>query len=305
MEKLIKKLFILLLLIIAIDFSLGIILETILVSSPDGRYYKAYHSLLECKDDVIIFGSSRAETNYAPLVFEDSLKQSCWNTGRGGQGLPFWYAMEEGILQRYTPRIAIVNVERDFLSANLDGSYERAGFLRPFYYIQPAIKPIINKISKFEQFLMLSKIYAYNSSFYYLLRPYLIKGIDGKREDKGWKTRQGVILDKKHDLKIVETDNTLNDSTVYLFEKFIENLTNKGCKVYVVISPNYGVLVESTSTIEYLNSKNNIYLINQSNNTFFSSNPNFYKDPNHMNVNGAIEFSKKIVNEIKHERTIE
>lgn len=300
MKRLIERILIILIILIIIDFSFGFIFKKILVSSPDGRYYKAYYSLLECKEDIIIFGSSRAETNYAPFVFEDSLKLSCWNTGRGGQTLPFWDAMKKGVLSRYTPKIAIINVEYDFLSLNLnENSFEHAGFLRPFYNLQPEIKPIINKISKFERIKMYSKIYAYNSSFYYLFRPYLIKGIDGKKEDKGWKTKEGEVYKSELGAEIIETNKKFNNETVTLFEKFIEDLTSKGCEVYVILSPNYNIIIKSTSTLKYLKAKKNIHLINYSDDVFFSSNPSFFKDQNHLNIKGALEFSKRVSAELK------
>lgn len=304
MKIILKKFILIITILYALDFCLGLILMKVLEYSPDGRYYKANYSLNKCNEDIIIFGSSRAETNYAPFVFEDSLKLTCWNTGRGGQTLPFWYAMEEGVLLRYTPKIAIVNIERDFLSTSLKEGYERSGILRPFYYRNKEIRPIINEISKFEQFYLLSKIYAFNSSFYYLFRPYLIKGLDGKIEDKGWKTRDGIVTENRNNLEIYNTSLKLNNQAVQLFQNFITNLTNRGCKVFVAISPNYGCIVESTSTIEFVKTMKNITLLNFSNNASFSSNNKYYKDENHLNIIGAIEYSKEICNAIiKHERT--
>ncbi len=307
MRKFLKRILILFVLLVLVDFFVGIFLGQILNHSTDGRYFKAKYSLERCNEDLIIFGSSRAETNYAPFVFEDSLNISCWNTGRGGQTIPFWYAMEKGILSRYTPKIAIVNVERDFLVSNLNiNAYERAGFLRPFYSNHSEIRPIINMISHFEFFLMYSNTYAFNSSFYYLLRPYFIKGLDGKKQDKGWKTLNTFMLkDKKLKLKTIQTsENNLNYNTVKLFEEFIISLIKKGCKVYVVLSPNYGYIVESTSSIEYIKSMKDVVFINLGNKSFFSSNHNFYKDPNHFNITGAIEYSKKLSSIIiNHENT--
>jgi len=298
MKNLFKKILLLIIILITIDFCVGLILNVVLVNSPDGRYFKAEYSLGRSTEDIIVFGSSRAETNYAPYIFEDSLKLTCWNTGRGGQTLPFWYAMEQGILSRYTPKIAIVNVERDFLSDDLSFSYEHSGFLRPFYYNHPEIRTVINKISKFERLLLLSKTYAYNSSFYYLFRPYLIKGLDGDREDNGWKTKHGIIQKSESEPQKYKTNFKLSQNTLELFEIFINDLTNKGCKVYVVVSPNYGHFVESTATINHIKAMKDIKFINFSNDSLFIRNNEYFKDNNHLNVNGAIEFSKHVSNEI-------
>ena len=303
MKKLFMRILMLLILIIITDFLLGIILKQVLLHSPDGRYYKAYASLNERTDDVVILGSSRAETNYAPYIFEDSLSLSCWNAGRGGQKLPFWYAMSMGILKRYTPKIAIVNIEDDFLTDDLTDGYEHAGLLRPFYYDNPEIRPVIDRISKFERFLMLSKTYAYNSSFYYLFRPYFIKGLDGDREDKGWKTKKGNISVNDSGYIRVVTAKKLNNQTLELFEKFIDNLTSRGCQVYLVISPDYKRYFESTATIKYIEKMDNVNYINLSCDTSIANNQKYFIDSSHLNVNGAIAFSKKLGSEIvRYER---
>lgn len=296
MLKLFTRIIILIAIIGLLDMALGFIFGKIVELSPDGRYYKAKYSLEECNEELVIFGNSRAETNYAPFVFEDSLNLSCWNTGRGGQTLPFWIAIKNGLIKRYNPKMVIVNVESDFLTFDLEQAYERAGFLRPFYNDHPEIRPIINNISLFEKYLMISKTYAYNSSFYYLLRPFLIKGLDGNRSDKGWKTKYGKIS-PTNDLKIEYVNRNhkeINDHTLSVFKRFISSLIDHGCKIYVVISPIYANHIESTSSIEYLRSMDNLTVINMANNINLYTNPNFFKDPGHLNVDGAKEFSKKL-----------
>ena len=303
MKKLFIRIITVLAILIVVDIIFGIVFRHIIDISPDGRYYKANYSLSECYDDVVIFGSSRAETNYAPYVFEDSLKLSTWNTGRGGQSLPFWYAMELGILDDNIPEIAIVNIERDFLSGDMSGSYQRAGFLRPFYFHHDEIRPVIDKISKSEKHLMFSNLYAFNSTFYYLLRPFIVKGLDGEKGLKGWKTRNGVIAKSKTDCNIHTSKQTLNEETVKLFNIFLDSLTSKNCDVYVVVSPNYKQLIKYSPTIEYVSNLKDVTLIDYSNNKIFVDNHLYYKDPSHLNIKGAIEFSKEISHKIKHERT--
>ncbi|MDN3643382.1 hypothetical protein QWY87_11770 [Lutimonas halocynthiae] len=300
MLKLFRRILVLIIIIALLDIGFGFLLGRIMDMSPDGRYYKAKYSLEKCEEDLVIFGNSRAETNYAPFVFEDSLNLSCWNTGRGGQTLPFWIAMKNGLLKRYSPKTVIINVESDFLIPNLDEAYERAGFLRPFYYKHPEIRPIIDKISFFEKYLMISQLYSYNSSFYYLLRPFLIKGIDGNRNDKGWKTKSGNIANTENlEIEHINRNNKkINDNTLKEFNNFINSLVDHGCEIYVVISPIYGENIESTSSMEYLESMDMLTVINLGNKSDLYNNPNYFKDPGHLNVQGAIEFSKILSHKI-------
>ena len=233
MGKLIRKIILLIISFLILDYLLGLILYFSIVKSPDGRYYKTLYSLDSCKEDIIIFGSSRAETNYAPFVLEDSLKMSCWNTGRGGQSLPFWYAVEKCILKRYTPKVAIINMEANLLSTDLDReSYQKAGFLRPFYYAHKEIRPIINHISWSERFLMISRLYAFNSCFYYLFRPYIFHNLDGKNEDKGWKPKMHNWHPTRDKIEIIDNNYALNKKTVLMFNNFINSLTDRGFSLF-------------------------------------------------------------------------
>lgn len=220
MKKLIKNTFIIIASFIALDYVIGLALDMTLKNSPDGRFYKIQYTLKECEEDIIIYGSSRAESNYVPRIFEESLGLTCWNSGRGGQSLPFMYAMNEGVTNRHSPKIAIINVEDIFLEYTEEeySFFDRAaGILRPFYIKHPAVRSIVDRNSYAEPFLNYSKLYAYNSSYYYLFRPYAIEGLDGKLEDDGWKPKHGKLKDENYEQRVVQEKNELNPEYVALF----------------------------------------------------------------------------------------
>ncbi|WP_117882579.1 hypothetical protein [Aureibaculum luteum] len=296
MFKLFYKLVILFLAFILVDFLLGFTLDSIIDKSPDGRYFKAQYSLESSKEDIMIFGASRAECHIAPSIIEQSLKMTCWNAGRGNQTLPFWISMAEGILKRHTPKLAILDIEADYLSSGLSGSYEpSAGMLRPFYREHKEIRPMINKVSVFEQYFNYSKLYAYNSSYYYLLRPYLIKGLDGKLEDKGWKPVTGQMQPDNSTQTIIDTKRVLNKETVKLFNELISNFTKKGCPVFIVISPRYNEIIKNTSTLDYIRNMKNVYLVNFDDNIIFSKDYRNFRDESHLNKEAAIKFTNVLV----------
>ena len=297
MLKLFYKLIILFVIFFFLDFIFGIVLGIIRDKSPDGRYYKVQYSLEKGNEDIVIFGASRAEVDLVPYIFEDSLKLTCWNAGRGNQTLPFWICMQQGILNRYTPKIAIVDIPAEYLSKEL--VFEPAGLLRPFYSDHKEIRPILNKISFFERYFIYSNLYAYNSSFYYLLRPYLLKGLDGKREDKGWKPLSGQMFNSASDQITLNSNNSLNKETLQLFNEFVSNFTKKGCKVFFVISPKFSENIVSTSTIEYLKTMRDITLVNYDHNKLFTEDYHYYRDPDHLNTEGAIKFTKIIAGKIR------
>jgi hypothetical protein len=301
MKKYLFRFFLLAVTLIISDVFGGILLTKILDSSPDGRYFKTIYTLDKSKEEIIVFGSSRAEANYVPAVFDQILEKKTWNAGRGGQGLPFWYSLFLGMKGRHIPEIAIINVENDFLrEGDNTESFERAGFLRPFYKTHPPLQKIINQISSAEPYLIKSDFYAFNSSYYYLIRPYFFKGVDGKIEDKGWKPLTGKMKINNLEIKSINDPHHKIDMEMEkMFLDFVGELTKKGCKVFVCISPDFGRKVIETSTINYLRSINEIKLIDYSAVEEFIVNPDLYKDKDHLNFNGAKKYSEAIANEIK------
>ena len=302
MIKLFKKIGIVLALLAACDMLAGVALDWVRDHSPDGRYYKTRYSLETCRNKVVVLGSSRGEINYVSQIIEDSLGMSCWNASRGGQGAPYFRAIQEGILKRHTPRVVILNIDEYDLEA--PPNYEIAAVLRPFYYNHPEIRPILDKTSPFECLLMRSRLYAYNSSYYYLIRPYFIKGLDGKISDKGWKPRL-----EKMSVEISKTDSIpeiknapLNAEAVALFDTLVRRFEEKGSEVILVVSPNYGRIVSGSSTLEYLkkySTEHHLPLLVYSDDPEFVYNSEYYVDPSHLNVDGARIFTRHLSHQIK------
>jgi len=301
MRKLFTKIGIILVLLAVCDVLAGVALDWLRDHSPDGRYYKTKYSLEACDEDIVVIGSSRGEINYVPQIIEDSLGLKCWNASRGGQGTPYFRAIQEGILARYAPKIVILNVDDNDLETR--PNYEHAGVLRPFYQSCPPIRPVLNETSTFEWLLLKSRLYAYNSSFYYLIRPYFVQGLDGKTSDKGWKPRlEKMSAEMTRTLEPEPPKVPLHGESVALFDELVNAFQEKGSQIFFVVSPNYGRTVGNSSAIEYLRQKSkecNIPLFVYSNDTAFITKPDYFVDPDHLNVEGAEIFTRHLVRQIK------
>lgn len=301
MKKLLIHIAIVLALLAVVDRLAGWGLDWLRDHSPDGRYFKTKYSLEIAQEDVIVLGSSRGEMNYVSQVIEDSLGMSCWNASRGGQGMPYFRAIQEGILNRYAPKVVILNV--DDYDLEFPPNYEHAGVLRPFYHNHPEIHHILDQTSTFEWLLMQSRLYAYNSSYYYLIRPYFVQGLDGKTSDKGWKPRVDTMsVEMGKNLEPEPPKMPLNPEGVALFDALVKQFQDKGCKMFMVVSPNFGRSVDSSTTIEYLRKtsrERNIPLFVYSNDSAFITKPDYFTDPNHLNVEGARLFTSDLVRHIK------
>jgi len=299
--KMVKDLLLLFTIIFIIDFLFGQISTFILYNSPDGRYYKSVYSLEKSSEDILIIGSSKAETNFIPRIFNEKLNMSCWNAGRGGQKLHFFRIIQEATLKRYAPKIVILNLRKDIL----EGSFvsPRVGLLKPFYWKHSEIRPLMHELSTYEKYFIYSNLYAYNSTFYYLLRSYFFRGLDGKIENNGWKPRKGEMHVKPSSIynkKVVKKINPINDRSKMELETLLSAFVNSGTKVYIIISPDL-MPSNKTSSIPELNKlaeKFNIKIFNYSNDTAFLYKPELFYDFAHLNTVGAKIISIKIADQI-------
>jgi hypothetical protein len=283
--------------LILFDFLIGLLLDVCMNNTPDGIYYKAVYSLEKCKEDIIIFGACEGEADIIPKVLEDSLKKTCWNSARNGHGFPYSVCIGYGILNRYTPKLAIVSINDDFLSRKLN--YNVSAFLRPFYRGHKEIRPILDKISSDEKFFNFSKLYVYNSEYISIFKPFLKKGKNDMIENKGWIPSSFGTITNQTQPKIVNRFDKLNDETVTLFNEFVTNFTKNGCKVFVAIAPIYGETVHNSSTIEYLKKMESIYLIDCDDNKLFTEDEDLYNSSVVLNREGATKYSSILANKIK------
>ncbi len=297
MKKFIIKIVILLLILVVIDLLIGLFYSYLIKKQNNGRYYKINYTLNEAREDIIILGSSRAETNYCSGIIEEKLGMSCWNSGRGGQGLLYFSAIQKEIFKRYNPEFIILNIDHDFLDGPLE--YDEASILRPFARNHPAIFEQLKNKDKVEKYKLFSNIYVYNSTLYYLVRPFLLKDLDGKKIDKGWKPRFGIIppsaiLIGYSKQKEVSKQN-INPEKLKLLKDIIVQAHHANTQLIFVISPDFIPVNGSTqsfSIIKKLADDHSIKVIDLYSDTSFIENKNLYYDLYHMNETGAKVFSE-------------
>ena len=156
------KLFLFLIIVFLLDFATGSILKYLYYKQDSGLLYRTTYAIDSTKADVLIFGASRANHHYYPGAFEKRLHMSCYNAGRDGNDIFYHYAILQGVLKRYTPKIAILDFAREEFFKNQE-SYDRLSSLLPYYDRHPEMRSIIQLKSPYEKYKLLSKIYPYNS----------------------------------------------------------------------------------------------------------------------------------------------
>lgn len=285
----------------AVDLSAGALLDFLRDHAPDGRYQKATYTLYKSMEDVLVLGSSKGESNFIPAVIENSLELSCWNASRGGQGLPYFQAITRGVLNRHTPKLVLLNLEADILSTPL--KYEQAGFLRPYYSSVKPIREVLDKSSSMGWLFNKSRLYQYNSSFYYLLRPYLLHGLDGESDQQGWKPRSGTIekpFERDHLKQLIDSKEVSPEARDMLLS-IVKNYKEHGTSVCFVVSPDYGEITEHSESLEaiYQIAKDHkIPVFNFANKPDYAADESLFVDIQHLNKEGALRFTRDVLAEI-------
>lgn len=291
-----KKLFGFLILLIFLDFIAGSILEVFYFSdrSLSNEYNKLNYSLNQTNEDILIFGSSTAYHGYIPQIFEDSLKISCFNVGQNLMNIYFHCALLNSILQRYTPRVILLDLTSwDFIK--FGDEFEILSDLYPFYFSSNSVKEVIDLSGKYEKLKMLSKTYRYNSKLLLILKYNIITSNDG---EKGYIPLYGHW---EGDI-VTDTSNTppYNALMFNYLDRFIRNAGEKQSKVIIIASPRYAKYTKNQylELERYLNKKG-VEFWNYRNDTTFINHKEYYYNITHLNKTGAEQFTKKIVVRLK------
>ncbi len=266
------------------DQLIGFVLKSLYKKQKSGLLYRTTYSIDSTKADFIVLGSSRANHDYDPKVFESELNSSFYNCGRDKQGLLYSCAVLSAITKRYTPKCVIIDIRPDEFTLSDEGTLAT---LLP-YYDNQAIRPYLNINSRFEQVKMLSRIYPYNS-----LLTNLIVGLNKKwvEDYKGY-----VALTNRTSNDAVETltEPVAPDSLkINAFSSLIKKLYFQKIPVVLIISPiryNYISTVSVKECFLLAKKYKNVRFYNFLNKPDWK-NYYYYSDNNHLNKWGAAIYS--------------
>lgn len=295
------KLFLFLIIVFLLDFATGSILKYLYYKQDSGLLYRTNYSIDSTKADLLIFGASRANHDYYPGAFEKRLHMSCYNTGRDGNEIFYNYAILQGVLKRYSPKIAILDFSHEELMRDQE-SYDRISSLLPYYNKHPEMRSIIYLKSPYEKYKLLSKIYPYNSLIFSIAvgttgfnknREYIIDENGYVPLTEILKGRIGTVTSfKKHEL----------DSTkIKIFESFIRDCVNSNVKLYIILSPEFAKFTfEDRSVViaQEIAKKFNIPFYDFSNDTLFLNDAGLFADEGHLNDRGAKIYSNIVIDKI-------
>jgi hypothetical protein len=244
------------------------------------------------KGDLLIFGSSKAKRNYNPQILSDSLLITCYNAGYDGLGILYSNALFDIIIDKYEPRIVILDIisdELDYLSL----SYDQLAVLNPYAKKYPVLWKTLLLKSPFEKIKHISKIYPHNSSLNKIVMDKWKKQSE-EININGYTPKCGIWNEPLQSVSL--SDTQLDQNKINAFNAFLEKCVQRKLKVYIVFSPEYRKFENDTRSITYIKEKckalNIEFITYQNNENFFNN--QFFRDVRHLNNFGADAFSSDI-----------
>jgi len=295
------KLLILIVIMFVVDRVCGSIMAHFFEKEPLGDAAAFAHAIENPKEDILVYGSSRAMHTYDPRVLEKELGLSCFNCGRNASTIIYHAAIMPSALDRQgpLPKAIILDVTPKELSwrNGEEGNEVLASMILPYVNKNKQFEKMANDL--FPKELMkakVSKLYPYNSMILSIIRNYSAKGNDNIA---GYVPLFGTKASHKPITLKINTE--VDEYAKTKFEFFVKEVTSRRIPLYVIISPAFVNPFPDTkseiATKEIL-AKYNVPLWDYSVDTTFRKRKYFY-DNVHLNEKGATAFSEFIAKRIK------
>jgi hypothetical protein len=291
MIKFTKKILLFLVIIIFLDLVIGNALQSLYYKQTSGKLYGITKVLDNIKSEILIFGSSRAVQHYDPAIIEEKLGLSAYNVGLDGQSIIYHKAILDIILNRYKPKLIVLELYESMDFNSVGSQYDRLSTLLPYYNRHPKLKRIIKNRSYFEEIKLLSKTYPYNSLLLRIIEANF-NFMKNKKSNIGFVPKEGVWgfpLTKKENL-----NPNYDLEKVNYFYDFVRVCKEKNIPLFVVISPKFEDCSNCFSYSQKICDQKDILLHNFSSEIQFSSNINYFQNPSHLNTEGAKKYTEFI-----------
>lgn len=252
--------------------------------------------VMKDRHDVLILGSSRAHHHYDTPFLSDSLGLDVYNAGLDGNGVVLADGVLEMVFSRYKPKLVLFDIEPAF-DVNVydkDNHHTRyIKYLKP-YYREDGVSEIIKDVSVEEWRKVQSGLIRYNTEILGML---VDNVIDRGVERGGFQPLKGKI-EKEPEPK-VSKDVVRDSFKLAYMEKLIMLCQENGVPLILASSPKYGQKNSGAlQPVKDIAEKYDIRFLDYYAEPSFMAHKEWFKEPMHLNSEGARIFSKKIAQDI-------
>lgn len=280
----------------AVDVSVGAFGRYLQGHSNGGNTYRFDNLLMKDEHDILILGSSRAHSHYDTPFISDTLGLDVYNAGVDGNGVVLANGILNIVLSRYHPKAVIFDVEPafDIVVYSEDNNHTRyLNKLKP-YYRENGISEIIKDVSEKEWYKVQSGLIRYNTE---ILEMMVDNVIDRGVEKGGFSPLTGKIA--KEPTPKAGKPSELDSFKLAYIEKLIGLCQENDVPLFLVGSPKYGQKnSEALRPVKEIAEKYDVRFLDYYAEPSFMAHKEWFKEPMHMNSDGARVFSKMIAQEI-------
>lgn len=295
MKRFVCKVALFLVGLFVIDFILGFGARYLISHAIGGDTRLNNYICHQMREECLVFGSSRGMHHYDPHVIEDSLKLSCWNCAKDGNGIIMMYGRYKMISARYAPKVLIYDVQASYDLVPWD-NHQFLGGLR-YDYDEPSIDSIFWSVDKTERYKMLLNGYRYNSKWLQLISDNVHPLLS---DDKGYRPVDKKMVYKPKRGEAKRESYHYDSLKLFYMEKLIKSCQAKGTKLIFAISPQFGMFDDEVyEPLKELCAKYRVPLVNHYCDKEFVTTSDYFYDSSHMNRTGATKYTKKVVGEIR------
>jgi len=298
MNKSLKNILFFLIVFILLDNLAGIFLSQSFTTITFGTFGKINTSL-KTNADVVILGSSRAMYHYDPNIIFNKTDYSCFNSGLGGYGLFYNFALLSESIKIHIPKIVILDLSPNVI--NDKKSYEKLNLFMPYTGKYRSFSELIQLDPNYHFLSRASNLYKYNSTLFEQFRNLTSK----PKNTDGFLGLTGTI-DTLTFSAFYYDHSPLDTNKLFYFKEIIKICNDNDIRLICLISPTYIKYDTSNEIIHKYNAianTNNVEYIDHSSLQPFHLNPNYFKDQLHLNNHGATKYSEVISNYIIQDRS--
>jgi hypothetical protein len=281
--------------VILCDMLVGAVSKNLIMNVPDVgvNQTNAAQALFRRKADILILGASRANHSYNCKQIEDSLGLSAYNAGRDGQNMVYAAMVFYAYLERYTPKIVILDVSSSQVSGEWNSHLNE---MNCFYGMSKPVDEIIDHISSFADRLKLrSNLYRYNNTWQWLLQAHLAKSqadLDGYRP---------MPVNENTNFKsVIENGKFVADTlNVGYLNKIVKTCKERNVKLILSYTPS--LMIDKGNFQPWLKNfakTHCLMLMDYADDSRFTNHPELFYDMTHLNSNGADLFTKDFLEKI-------
>lgn len=275
------------------------ILQSSYLKAKYNKSYQTNYIINKLNCDVLIFGASRATHHYIPFILSDSLKSCVYNCGYDGKCIYYHYGLLMKIKERYCPQVVILDLSPSDIFFSQTITIEGVKALAPYYGSNKDLDTLINLISPFEKYKMMSMLYRYNS------RVIETVGDNCRKADYNWENGYVPLEGQMNPATIIkrhpQAKKSVEETKIAYLEKFILFCKQHDISIFISLSPTYYACEHQNGLIivNDIAGKYDVPIFNHFCNPLFTENNYFFKDATHLNHEGATVYSSIIGKEIK------